>query len=171
MGARRVWSSRKTSQLWKRVEAAWTKTGLLLLWWAKQMKSLRLTEEKITKPICSINWKVICCSLLSSGRDGLKYVQWQQETTRGQAKGVADSRQQWLFSLAGAPALNQKISEDLGLLPSPLVFIHQNIHQTPRLQFGDVLQVTYRKHTIRVQASHSMHYSRTVCFFLVTFWH
>lgn len=65
----------------------------------------QINRRKITKPICSINWKVICCSLLSSGRDGLKYVQWQQETTRGQAKGVADSRQQWLFSLAGAPAL------------------------------------------------------------------
>ncbi len=35
----------------------------------------QINRRKITKPICSINWKVICCSLLSSGRDGLKYVQ------------------------------------------------------------------------------------------------
>lgn len=43
----------------------------------------------------------------------------------------------------------QEISEGLGLLTRPLVFIHQNLQQTPRLQFSDVLQVTYRKHTIK----------------------
>ncbi len=104
VGARRVWSSRKTSQLWKR--SSLNKNRQVYYSSGEPSKWNHSDEQKkITKLIFSRNWKVICCSLLSSGRDGLKCVQWQQGATRGQAKGVADSRQQWFFSLAGAPAL------------------------------------------------------------------
>lgn len=43
----------------------------------------------------------------------------------------------------------KKVCEALGLLPRPLVLVLQDLQQTPRLQLGDVLQVTCVDHTVR----------------------
>lgn len=37
----------------------------------------------------------------------------------------------------------QEVSEALGLLPGPLVLVHQHLQQAPGLQLGDVFQVSY----------------------------
>lgn len=52
----------------KKKKTAKTKPGRFTIPLMSQANEItQVNRRKITMPICSINWKVICCSLLSSG--------------------------------------------------------------------------------------------------------
>lgn len=40
----------------------------------------------------------------------------------------------------------QEAAEGVGLLLGPLILLHQDVEQPPRLQLGDVSQVAWEKH-------------------------
>lgn len=85
--------------------------------------------------------KVICCSLwrewegkggAMAGFSPLEGEPGVAQALRGRGSLLGDQLQHG----------DQEVGEALGFLAGPLVLVHQHLQQAPRLQLGDVFQIT-----------------------------
>lgn len=101
-----------------------------------------MRKREINNHLICPNWKVICCSVWREWEE--RCSDWRSPL--GGEPGVAQA-----FCSRGSLFRNQlqhgkqEVCEALRFFAGPLILVDQHLQETPRLQLGDVFQITCRR--------------------------